>query len=274
MNYVQKHCHSYIRKYNFGFDDILYRVNALRELFEETGILLYRDIDELQDNDNIIYPIKSRMYSFNNDDNKTLEWRHKILSDPFQFEMLYRSMNIVPDILSMVPWARLRTPWRTGRRWDARFYIALINTNEIKHNLIHPLGKEIVSIDWINIGDESQTKFRYPPPTIMKLRELNTICNVENILETEYKNAFFTRNVTAIRPKLAVCSVTHKPIILWNRDYLYNALDLDEIECNPDYEENEKNVHRIYITGKGEMEVVLAFNRMYQYNKSNKQSKL
>ena len=110
---------------------------------------------------------------------------------------------------------------------------------------MHVMGKEIASIDWIDISDQMMNEMKYPPPTKMKLKELDIICNKENVLMKEYKKAYFIRNVTAIRPKFALCK-ERGPLLLWNRDYLYHQLDLDEVECSKGNEENEKNMHRIY----------------------------
>ena len=109
VSYVQSHYQRHIKKHNFLFDDLMSRINALRELFEESGILLYRNRDGLSEN--IGYPDPAQMHSFNDDVNMAAEWRQKVLDDPFAFEQLYRTMNCVPDILSLVPWARLQTPW-------------------------------------------------------------------------------------------------------------------------------------------------------------------
>ena len=101
VNYIQKHYQWHIGHYNFLFDDLMYRVNALRELFEETGILLYRECDSLKNDNNasLSYPMKARMHCFNNDRDAVTVWRQKVLDDPFKFEELYRSMECVPDIL-------------------------------------------------------------------------------------------------------------------------------------------------------------------------------
>ena len=264
MNYVQGHYQRHISKHDFLFDDLLYRINALRELFEETGILLYRKQRDISEN--VGYPIPATMHCFNNDQDAAAEWRRKVMEDPFAFEQLYRSMGMVPDILSLVPWARLQTPYGFKRRWDTRFYLALIDTQDIREDMIQPLGREIVEIDWVHIDDQLQSSstMRFPPPTLMKLMELDTICNRDHMLQEEYQRAFLSRNVKAILPKLAVCSATHRAAILWNRDYLYNALDVEEVRCNPNHERDEKDIHRIYLQGKGKMNIVFTFDRLYE----------
>lgn len=264
VSYVQSHYQRHIKKHNFLFDDLMSRINALRELFEETGILLYRNRDGLSEN--IGYPDPAQMHSFNDDVNMAAEWRQKVLDDPFAFEQLYRTMNCVPDILSLVPWARLQTPWGMKRRWDTRFYLALIHSEDIRENLIRPLGQEIVQIDWLQINDklQSNSTLRFPPPTVMKLKELDIICNRDDMLQEEYQNAFRYRNAKAIRPKFAVCPVTKQAVILWHRDYMYNALDVEEVPCDPDNERNGNEMHRIYLRGKGKMNIAFSSDRLYE----------
>jgi len=43
-------------------------------------------------------------------------------------------------------------------------------------------------------------------------------------------------------------------------------LHLDEVQCDPQYEAEERQIQRIYFKGKGKMKVVFSFNRMYEYN--------
>ena len=245
----------------------MYRVNALREMFEETGVLLYRRCDELTDTR---YPVKAKMHDMDSAAS-AVEWREKVLADPFEFETLFRRLRCVPDILSLVPWARLQTPWRTGRRWDARFYLALIDAADVASELVTPLGREIVAIDWLRIDaqmGETETesgKWRFPPPTLMKLKELHVICNREGALQSEYARAYLCRCVRAIRPKMAVCAASKRPVILWNRDYMYAQLDLEPVDCNAEFEREGKNLHRLMIGGEGRMQTVSSFDRMYEY---------
>lgn len=106
VNYVQKHYSKFCNYYHFTFDDLLYRITGIRELFEETGILLIRKIDTISSL-KLKYPIYSRLIDTKISTNDLLNWRKNVLKDAFEFEKLLRSINAVPDILSLVPWARM-----------------------------------------------------------------------------------------------------------------------------------------------------------------------
>ena len=48
----------------------------------------------------------------------------------YEFENLFRKYNWLPDIESLIPWGRVQTPYTTKRRWDARFYLAIIDNDD------------------------------------------------------------------------------------------------------------------------------------------------
>ena len=187
-----KYYSKWFKKYNFKFDDIMFRLNGLRELFEETGILLCRSKESIQqmiENNNINYPIKASIFDNRIHKIDIIKWRYKIMKDSFQFESLFKSIDMLPDILSLVNWARIQTPWFTGtrgddaKRWDVRFYLAMINQNDASFIAttttasIDALGKEIFRIDWVDIKDAIGPR---------KIEKYKTIPHVTNIQLAEF----------------------------------------------------------------------------------------
>ena len=108
-------------------NDIVYRLCAIRETFEESGILLYKPQN---DNEPSL------------DKHNLKEWRDKVNKDSDEFLRMFQELNIVPDIWSLYEWTNWLTPTHIGpRRYDTMFYVACVeNAEEAEHD-----DKEIVS---------------------------------------------------------------------------------------------------------------------------------
>ena len=120
MEYFREHCSDYMHGVGMTFDDVYYRLTALRELYEETGILLARPLKEMTTGSKIAnnreYPYFARIPSIHHSSESTNEdesqhgvsdWRDKVVNDAFAFEGLLREHKWMPDIGALVPWARL-----------------------------------------------------------------------------------------------------------------------------------------------------------------------
>ena len=122
---------------NLGTDvpaDIAYRISAIRECFEEAGILLFKQADDL----------KSSKFTF--DKSEINKWRAKVTEDDTQFLDFCHEFGIVPDIWSLCEWNCWLTPTNmpalhSGRRYDTAFYLCCL---EKPPDSIHD-EKEIVS---------------------------------------------------------------------------------------------------------------------------------
>eukprot|EP01084_Bolivina_argentea_P182195 314581_1 len=296
----QKYYSLWFKKYHFTFDDIMYRLNGLRELFEETGILLARfkhDINSFISSDNISYPIKASIFDNRNHNLNVKEWRYKIMKDPYEFIALFKSINMIPDILSLVPWARIQTPWHVNsKRWDAHFYLAIIDkydaliaTNGDKDDngqVVNALGKEIFRIDWVNIqdafGSKKIDKYKtIPSVTRFQLAELYQIIEMEKCLVNEWENAYVNRNICVLRFKMAVRLPDNDILTLFHGDYLYDKLgDEQDVECDVEKENNPNCLQRIMISkvnGKiktSVFKVLNQYNRLYPYKTLTVVSKL
>jgi len=268
----------------------LYRINGIRELFEETGILLCRTIQSLTENNELIYPVFAstiNISDFNITTNELMDIRKDILKDASKFEEFLRKYKLVPDILSMVPWARIQTPWiltRNGkpfRRWDARFYLCLSKKSSMNpsKDILTPLGHEIAKILWIpmNLILSKSIQATIPAITMVKCIELYNICIKEKCLLHEWKTSFKNRNVRVIRPKIFYMdSSKRNPITLFPGDYLYDKCDNgDTIDLDLSKENDPQQLRRGYLIYKSQLNTLLNNQgRLYNYNKSILYSKL
>ena len=69
--------------------DVGFRINAIRETFEETGILLHVPLNEGDE-------VKS---------GQLLEWRDRVHKDATQFMTMCRQLKVIPDVWSLFEWS-------------------------------------------------------------------------------------------------------------------------------------------------------------------------
>ncbi|CAD5217582.1 unnamed protein product [Bursaphelenchus xylophilus] len=129
-------------------EDLGFRICALRELFEEAGILL-------RENEVVT----------NKDDPKLDEWRTKVTKDPQLFSHLFTPQKPA-NVATLQPYARWLTPNAYKRRFDAVFYtVQLEDFNE----KIYHCEKEMAESLWISPEDCIQKtavekSLSVPPP--------------------------------------------------------------------------------------------------------------
>ena len=281
----------------FTYDEILYRITALRELFEESGILLGIALN----GDLYSYPRPASIV--NNCDLNLKEWREKVLKSPYEFEIMFSKLGMIPCITSLVPWARFQTPYSIGARFDTRYYLSLIDKNDInslnKSDNFYAIGKEIDNIDWFSCKDLLNLHLKYfnlPPPIEILIDELNIIINEKN-LYNEWKYNFVHRNIIPWRANIIQFTDENKMILFYPKDYMYykytaqfgeTKTDMDNEASNEANNESKKGLslyRQIYFSiGKDEKnrniwqknKSTLKHNnkRMYTYTYYNNNSKL
>lgn len=104
--------------------DVAYRICAIRETFEECGILLLR-----KSRDTISNPDTVTLGKCAATDNADLShWRERVHDDASSFLSLCQEESSVPDIWSLAEWSNWLTPSDiTKRRYDTIFYIACLD---------------------------------------------------------------------------------------------------------------------------------------------------
>lgn len=100
--------------------DVALRIAALRETFEETGILLLT-------NPALESSPEATTYTFMSQNIDIQHWQEKIHKDPNMFVDLCLESHTCPDIWSLFEWSNWLTPTSVGhRRYDTMFYICCL----------------------------------------------------------------------------------------------------------------------------------------------------
>lgn len=149
------------------------RIAAIRETFEESGILLCKDVNVTNETQNFTG------YKYFPD----LEcWRSKVQKDGFEFFNLCQNFNCYPDIKGLHLWSDWLTP-RTelGKRFDTAFFLASIDDI--------PKGDadetEVENLSWRTANDllkASEAKEIWlPPPQVYEIARILRFQKIEDL---------------------------------------------------------------------------------------------
>ena len=96
--------------------EVGYRISAIRETFEETGVLVCKTADSSADDST------SRISDIEH-------WQKRVYSNPNEFLSLCEEHRILPDVWSLYEWSNWLTPEHMGpKRYDTIFYICMMDS--------------------------------------------------------------------------------------------------------------------------------------------------
>ncbi|XP_039483057.1 nucleoside diphosphate-linked moiety X motif 19 [Drosophila santomea] len=125
--------------------DIALRLTALRETFEEVGILICTEQEHLQKWDSKSgYP---RTWLL--EPSERSQWQHRVHNDASQFLELFRHHKVLPNIWSLQEWSIWRTAATANRKYDTVYYITMLDEHTKNINLLLE-PHEVASAHWIS----------------------------------------------------------------------------------------------------------------------------
>ncbi|EDX05519.1 GD24212 [Drosophila simulans] len=110
--------------------DIALRLTALRETFEEVGILICTEQCDIQKWDSKSDHPRTLLL----EPSERSEWQYRVHNDASQFLELFRHHKVIPNIWSLQEWSIWRTAATANRRYDTVYYITMLDehTTNIK----------------------------------------------------------------------------------------------------------------------------------------------
>lgn len=126
--------------------EVGYRINAIRETFEETGALIARS-DAINDE------VPNANFAENIPVSELMNWRRRISNDAAQFINLCLEYKLYPDVFSLREWCNWLTPvtgqgfnqYKLKKRYDTMFYIACVEKEPVCSNDGHEAQYVVVS---------------------------------------------------------------------------------------------------------------------------------
>ncbi|XP_016975949.2 nucleoside diphosphate-linked moiety X motif 19 [Drosophila rhopaloa] len=125
--------------------DIALRLTALRETFEEVGILICTNQDSLKSWDSKSGHPRTLLL----EPSDRSEWQHRVHNNASQFLELCRHLNVIPNLWSLQEWSIWRTAATANRKFDTVYYVTTLDeqVNEVSL-LLEP--HEVASAHWMS----------------------------------------------------------------------------------------------------------------------------
>ncbi|XP_046398494.1 acyl-coenzyme A diphosphatase NUDT19-like [Ischnura elegans] len=167
-------------------DNISRRITAIRELFEECGLLLAKKASYVADKEYLNSGWSSFLHS-----HEILKWQRRVHDNPGEFIKLCEEVQCVPDVWSLKDWIIWLTPMHLPtKRFDTTFFVAALN--QIPPTA--PDCKELAELKWMApdelLGEYNSEGIWLPPPQFYELSRLaNNFHQVQQLLD--YSNAWY-----------------------------------------------------------------------------------
>ncbi|XP_017069823.2 nucleoside diphosphate-linked moiety X motif 19 [Drosophila eugracilis] len=125
--------------------DIALRLTALRETFEEVGILICTNQDSFRDWDSK----SGHPCTFLLEPSERSEWQHRVHNNASQFLELCRHLNVIPNLWTLQEWSIWRTAATANRKYDTVYYVTTLDEQAKDISLLLE-PNEVASVHWMS----------------------------------------------------------------------------------------------------------------------------
>uniref|UniRef100_A0A1I8MFU3 Uncharacterized protein n=1 Tax=Musca domestica TaxID=7370 RepID=A0A1I8MFU3_MUSDO len=233
--------------------EISLRIAAIREAFEELGVIFCRDRKSLALGGGEGYG------NFREDFDRN-HWQKLVHNDSTNFLELCEALEIVPDLWSLHQWSNWFTPTTYKKRYNTAFF--LIALREIPD--VTKENNEVTDFAWRTPGECLRQHFNgeiwLPPPQIYELSRLLNFAQLEDVKNFALQRRHIGLDVTL----LIEYDCQDARVYLMPADDLYSVKNCQTQVLVVDktaqqFREGVKNIHRIEVYGPNDAVVRLNF---------------
>nr|XP_012234922.1 PREDICTED: nucleoside diphosphate-linked moiety X motif 19, mitochondrial-like isoform X2 [Linepithema humile] len=160
--------------------EISLRITAIRETFEECGILMCK-----HKKDSHISSNWAQYMPISKDELQT--WQNKVHNNATEFFTLCEKLECYPDLWALYEWNNWLSPtmYEPKQRFDTVFYLACMPS--IPYTEYET--SEIEDLKWVTPENffSSLASIKLPPPQCYEIATLNKIKNVDTVLDLAMK---------------------------------------------------------------------------------------
>jgi len=151
------------------------RITAIRETFEESGILICRSFK-------INYKERLARWASFIGGHEVQKWQEKVHNDPLQFFELCSQYEVYPDVWSLKEWSNWATPPSIPLRFDTVFFLAafqqmpptVADKTEVQH------------LQWATpmeyVTKNKTEEVLLPPPQFYEISRLKNFIDIDDLL--------------------------------------------------------------------------------------------
>ncbi|KAK7913137.1 hypothetical protein WMY93_013348 [Mugilogobius chulae] len=239
--------------------EVAFRICALREAFEESGVLLVvpkkEEMHVLKSEPDII----SRGIHDNICPVELKKWRSLVNQNPSNFIRMCRELEVLPNIWALHEWSNWLTPEGKygGRRFDTAFFICCLK--EIPHT--RQDQKEIELFQWYTplevLQNYKAEEFWIAPP---QFYELSRLCQIPSL--NDLHKFASERSIEGCEQWLPVVTVEDDQYIsLLPGDKLYSV----NTTGSNTHHDGESALHRMVILGSYNIRLQISITPRYKH---------
>lgn len=156
-------------------DDVAYRICAIRETFEEAGVLLLRPraAPAAEPGPARAFPAPSDLAA----------WCARVRRDPHHFLRLCAHLDCTPDIWALHDWSIWLTPFSQpgGRRFNTAFFLCCLS----EPPPVYPDLEEMVNCQWSSPSEATESfisrEIWLAPPQFYEIRRLGNFASLSDL---------------------------------------------------------------------------------------------
>ncbi|EDO34652.1 predicted protein, partial [Nematostella vectensis] len=167
--------------------EIAFRICAIRETFEESGILLLRSMSKGESENSLSWGAASVFEDLPTEE--VQRWRTAVHNDGSQFIHLCRFLQSVPDVWALTEWSDWLTPASVKIRFDTVFFMCFVNYEPVaQHD-----NKEMIESKWKTpveaVVDTIKKKALFGPPQLYNALQFCGFTSWETFKEFQQSRA-------------------------------------------------------------------------------------